>query len=252
MPNTKRQCILIYVILSGTFLSTYGQESGSNYSQEKLSYSIHYGLFKIGEATIWTESNMDADSSSLIQCSMKTTGFLRFFASLDYCIETTLGNELLPQTTLWSITNSKRKEAKNETFQYSDSLKIHTFRQHSAETKDYSFGLNDIQIRDALSTYTWLRNQSDDYLKDASVGVFYNRKIYKVRLMYETELDYKLKNSTIRATRYRIILPVSADFPEGKYAYVTVSKDDNRMPLELKADMGIGTLYFRLKKDSRD
>ncbi len=106
-------------------------------------------------------------------------------------------------------------------------------------------------IQDMVSTFYYLRNQIDiENLKpgfEVDVNMFFDEENYPFKLKYLGEEIIKTEFGKIEAVIFRPSVMAGRVFKEEESLTLWVSKDKNKIPLRVKADLAVGSLRADLE-----
>ncbi|ULC59932.1 DUF3108 domain-containing protein [Flaviramulus sp. BrNp1-15] len=106
-------------------------------------------------------------------------------------------------------------------------------------------------IQDMVSTYYYLRNNIDvSKLKigdEIKTDMFFDEENYGFKLKYLGEETIETDFGTIEALKFRPYVMAGRVFKEEESLTLWVSKDKNKVPLRIKADLAVGSLRADLE-----
>lgn len=106
-------------------------------------------------------------------------------------------------------------------------------------------------IQDMVSTYYYLRNNID--IRTLKVGdefkvdMFFDEETYGFKLQYLGEETISTDFGKIEALKFRPYVMAGRVFKEEESLTLWVSKDKNKVPLRIKADLAVGSLRADLE-----
>lgn len=106
-------------------------------------------------------------------------------------------------------------------------------------------------IQDMVSTYYYLRNNID--VKNLKIGdeirtnMFFDEENYGFKLMYLGEEIIDTQFGEIESLKFRPYVMAGRVFKEEESLTLWVSKDKNKVPLRIKADLAVGSLRADLE-----
>ncbi len=106
-------------------------------------------------------------------------------------------------------------------------------------------------IQDMVSTFYYLRNNLDtDNLKvgdEVMVDMFFDEENYGFKLQYLGEETISTDFGKIESLKFRPYVMAGRVFKEEESLTLWVSKDKNKIPLRIKADLAVGSLRADLE-----
>ena len=106
-------------------------------------------------------------------------------------------------------------------------------------------------IQDMVSTFYYLRNNLDtDSLKigdEVKIDMFFDEENYGFKLQYLNQEIIDTKFGNIQSLKFRPYVMAGRVFKEEESLTLWVSKDKNKVPLRIKADLAVGSLRADLE-----
>lgn len=106
-------------------------------------------------------------------------------------------------------------------------------------------------IQDMVSTFYYLRNNLDtNALKvgdEVQLDMFFDEENYGFKLQYLGEETIKTDFGKIKSLKFRPYVMAGRVFKEEESLTLWVSKDKNKVPLRIKADLAVGSLRADLE-----
>lgn len=213
---------------------------------EELVYSMNYGWFNIGKATIYIDQEL-WDLQGLphyyIQCRINTTGVFNFFSSTDVCVESWVNaTTLRPTISYRQLFIGQSMDIRTDKFDFTDSVTISTYVEDVNRHQVAKVNISDTLVLDLLSTYLNLRNivywheESDTTI----VKMHFSNDIYPFGIVHsgmEGELF-----------RFDLIFPETEEYEKGSPAYLLAQKEDTIIPVKLVVELTLGKLVFILNE----
>lgn len=212
----------------------------------KMSYS---GFLKAGNATLTVkETKLENKDVYHVVGKGWTTGMIKWFFKVKDRYETYIDKRtLLPYKFIRDIdegghTKNMEIEFDQKTHKaYVNDIKNNTKRAYDTKPN----------IQDMVSTFYYLRNQLDtENLKvgdEVMVDMFFDEENYgfKLKFLGEEELDTDF--GAVEALKFRPYVMAGRVFKEEESLTLWVSKDKNKLPLRIKADLAVGSLRADLE-----
>ena len=106
-------------------------------------------------------------------------------------------------------------------------------------------------IQDMVSTFYYLRNKLDtsglEKGDEVMVDMFFDEENYGFKLKYLGEEKINTEFGTIETLKFRPYVMAGRVFKEEESLTLWVSKDKNKVPLRIKADLAVGSLRADLE-----
>jgi len=244
--NMKKTLLILAFI---SFQTSFSQESAfseGEWFKFKMSYS---GFFKAGNATLTVkESTLDSKEVFHVVGKGWTTGAIRWFFKVKDRYESYFDKEtFVPYKFVRNINeggHTKNLEIKFDQVNH----KAHINNKKSKTQKVIDTKPN---IQDMVSTFYYLRNKLDvNKLKvgdEIEVDMFFDEENYGFKLRYLGEETIETEFGDIESLKFRPYVMAGRVFKEEESLTLWVSKDKNRVPLRIKADLAVGSLRADLE-----
>jgi hypothetical protein len=238
----KKTIIILIAVLS--INTAFAQESSfkdGEWFRFKMSYS---GFFKAGNATLsLKETTLDSKPVYHVVGEGWTTGMLKWFFKVKDRYESYFGKtEIKPYKFIRDI--DEGGHTKNLEIDFDHSKKTALVFDKEANTKKTI--KTEPNIQDMVSTYYYLRNSIDiskvkvgDEIK---VNMFFDEENYGFKLKYLGEETIDTDFGKIETLKFRPYVMAGRVFKEEESLTLWVSKDKNKLPLRIKADLAVGSL----------
>ena len=211
---------------------------------ERLKYKIKYGWFKVGEAVIKTDTmlhDIDGEPHYYVKFNLETGGILKIFANLNLRFDSYVNARTFrPYKSKRFTRNGKKENNQLDSFSYSDSIYVETYRESRDKTKYHSYEETGAAFLDALSTYLYVRAQKLDMKKSEEMRLYISDKVYDFKIQPSSKLTKKKGNKT-----YELKFPRIKEFPEKKTSY-TVFSNKRNIPIEIKLATNDGNFFLIL------
>ena len=106
-------------------------------------------------------------------------------------------------------------------------------------------------IQDLVSTFYYLRNNLDisklEPGAEVRIDMFFDEENYGFKLKYLGEEVIKTEFGTIESLKFRPYVMAGRVFKEEESLTLWVSKDKNKVPLRIQADLAVGSLRADLE-----
>lgn len=248
--------IVIWVALTiGSYQSQAQNKSYPFKPGEKLTYNMKFGWFNIGEAVLWLDPEFHYPDKSKrphykVQFTVTTASWFKVFSKLSICMESLIeANQLQPLRSDRDMEGKGSIDIRHDYFSYADSVSVKAYIEDLDEWRYHKFPSGNVPIRDALSTYMWLRSRhKSQFTKTVEVRTFFSNDLYEFSMLPGSSTTHKYDNRKVRALEFGLVFPEGEYFDNGKTGRVIMSDDQNRFPLRLEIDMTVGSFIFDLNK----
>lgn len=211
----------------------------------RMSYS---NWLKAGEATLTVkETKLKNKEVYHVVGKGKTTGMIKWFFKVKDRYESFFDKEtILPYKFIRDINEGDTKDIEIEFDQ----------RNHKAHVNDKKHNKQTVidtkpNIQDMVSTYYYLRNKIDiNTLKigdEIKTYMFFDEENYGFKLKYLGEEIITTKFGRVKTLKFRPYVMAGRVFKEEESLTLWVSKDKNKVPLRIKADLAVGSLRSDLE-----
>lgn len=210
---------------------------------EYLQYRIHYGLLNAGFASLTiNNSNYDGRPHFHMVGEGSSSGAVRAFYKIDDRYETFIDASTgTPTKFIRNINEGGYKrfqvttfDHKNKTAKIEDRLKN--------KTNFYNF---EKDIQDLISAFYYLRNHDTDNLKNGdfmSIDVMMADGVYNFKLKVLGRETMKTKFGTVNTIKFRPFVQSGRVFKESESVTMWVTDDKNHIPVQIKAELSVGSL----------
>ncbi|MEP1035430.1 DUF3108 domain-containing protein [Ekhidna sp.] len=222
---------------------------------EKLTYNMKFGWFNIGEAILWLDPDLQYPNDSKkphykVQFTVTTASWFRVFSKLSVCMESLIEvDKLQPHRSDRDMEGKGSIDIRHDYFSYADSVSVKAYIEDLDQWRYHKFPAGQVPIRDALSTYMWLRSRDkSQFTNTVEVRTFFSNDLYEFRMLPGKSTTHKYSGRKVRALEFGLDFPEGEYFESGKSGRVIMSDDINRFPLRLEIDMTVGSFIFDLDK----
>ena len=222
---------------------------------EKLTYNMKFGWFNIGDAVVWLDPDLyypddNGKPHYNIQFQIKTASWFRVFSKLEFCMESLIEvDDLRPYRSDRDLEAKNKIDIRHDYFNYADSISVEAYIEDIDKWRYHKFAKGDVPIRDAMSTYMWLRGRDlTKYKDEIKVRTFFTNDLYEFIMLPGEPTTYKYDGRRVKAFEFDMIFPEGEYFDKGKTGRMILSDDRNRLPLRIEIDMRVGSFIFDLDK----
>ena len=212
----------------------------------KMSYS---NWLKAGNATL-TVKDAKIDDKEVYHVVGKgwTTGMIKWFFKVKDKYESYFDKDsIIPYKFVRNIDEGGHTKDLEIDF---DQVK---HKAHVNNKKDKTKKVIDTKpnIQDMVSTFYYLRNNLEvDKLKvgdEVTIDMFFDEENYGFKLKYLGEETIDTEFGSIESLKFRPYVMAGRVFKEEESLTLWVSKDKNKVPLRIKADLAVGSLRADLE-----
>ena len=223
---------------------TYAQEAAfqdGEWFRFRISYS---GWWKAGEATLSvTNEILKGKPVYHVKGKGVTTGMTKLFFGVEDYYETYIDKKTtLPYRFIRKIDEGGHTKDKIIDFNQQSNVATVNDKKHN-EVKTFQTEPN---IHDMVSAFYYLRNSIDsENLKDGDetvINMFFDQENFKFKLKFLGREEVKTKFGKVKALIFRPYVQAGRVFKEKESLTVWISDDQNKIPLQIKADLAVGSL----------
>lgn len=237
----NKYLVLLMLLISGL---TYAQEAAfqdGEWFRFRISYS---GWWKAGEATLSvTNETLKGKPVYHVKGKGVTTGMTKLFFGVEDYYETYIDKKTtLPYRFIRKIDEGGHTKDKIIDFNQQSNVATVNDKKHN-EVKTFQTEPN---IHDMVSAFYYLRNSIDsENLKDGDetvINMFFDQENFKFKLKFLGREEVKTKFGKVKALIFRPYVQAGRVFKEKESLTVWISDDQNKIPLQIKADLAVGSL----------
>ncbi|WP_370175974.1 DUF3108 domain-containing protein [Leeuwenhoekiella palythoae] len=237
----NKYLVLLMLLVSGL---TYAQEAAfqdGEWFRFRISYS---GWWKAGEATLLvTNETLKGNPVYHVKGKGVTTGMTKLFFGVEDYYETYIDKKTtLPYRFIRKIDEGGHTKDKIIDFNQQSNVATVNDKKHN-EVKTFQTEPN---IHDMVSAFYYLRNSIDsENLKDGDetvINMFFDQENFKFKLKFLGREEVKTKFGKVKALIFRPYVQAGRVFKEKESLTVWISDDQNKIPLQIKADLAVGSL----------
>lgn len=241
--------LLIFITLSN--LSAQGFAGNSPFTfGEELSFEVSYGWLNLADAKMQV-SKRPQDQNDKPHYKIDVYGKTKGAATIFGKVNDNWGTYLDVETNLPSVSYRHIEEGKyrkHEFVHFDQKNKKATMKlfdkenRNLKETKDFDLPG---QVQDLVSGFYYLRTQDLKNLKEGEailIRGFFDKEIYNIKLIYEGTETIDTNLGTKETYIFSPQLPKNKLFRGDYPVKVWVTKDQNKIPVKIKANLFIGSL----------
>ncbi|MCP4978213.1 MAG: DUF3108 domain-containing protein [Maribacter sp.] len=238
--------ILITILFLTITFGITAQDSVSVFKPgEWLKFRVHYGWLNASYATLHVKSDsIEGTPVYHVVGKGQTTGFASIFFKVDDTYESYFGKvDGKPYRFVRKINEGGYKKDVEINFDHEKDKAILNDKKNK---KKINFTLQD-SIQDLISAFYYLRNNYEP--KDLVKGEAINLKllydddgIFNFKLKYLGTEIIKTKYGKVECYKFRPLVQSGRVFKEQESLTLWVSKDKNRIPIRIKADLAVGAI----------
>ncbi|HLV23763.1 MAG TPA: DUF3108 domain-containing protein [Moheibacter sp.] len=238
----KKSFLLFFISIA--LLSFVTSDTQNYKSGEYLQYRIHYGLLNAGFASLTVKNTTyEGRPHFHVVGEGSSSGAVRAFYKVDDRYESYIDQSTnKPSKFVRNISEGGYSRDQIFTFDHDKNIvKIHDRKEQRISYKDFE-GNN---IQDLLSAFYYLRNYDTDKLKTGdyiNLKIFMTDDTYKFRLKILGRETMNTKFGKIKTLKIRPYVQSGRIFKESESVTMWVTDDDNHIPIQIKAELTVGSL----------
>lgn len=220
---------------------------------ERLIYKMNYGWFTVGDAVMWLDPEFHYPTDEphySVQAHIQTASWFKAFSKLEICMESLIqANNMQPLRSDRDMEGRNRIDIRHDYFKYGkDSIKVEAYVEDVDQWRYHRFEKGSVPVRDALSTFMWLRSKNrNELLKPIEVRTFFTNDLYEFTLRPKGKTYYKYNGERVAALEFELVFPEGEFFKNGRTGKAIVSDDERRLPLKFEIDMSVGSFKLQLE-----
>lgn len=242
--------ILLIVIALFAFQFTFSQEDSAFGNGEWFKFKMSYSNWlKAGNATL-TVKDSKLNNKEVYHVVGKgwTTGMIKWFFKVKDRYESYFDKKTnIPYKFVRNIDEGGHTKDLEIDFDQKNNKAHVNDKKHNKKT------IIDTKpnIQDMVSTFYYLRNNLDtSNLKigdEVKIDMFFDEENYGFKLKYLGEETISTDFGKVHALKFRPYVMAGRVFKEEESLTLWVSKDKNKLPLRIKADLAVGSLRADLE-----
>ncbi|WP_394355020.1 DUF3108 domain-containing protein [Maribacter arenosus] len=212
---------------------------------EWLKFRMHYGWLNASYATLQVNSaNIDGKQVYHVVGTGKTTGFASIFFKVDDRYESYFDKkDGKPYRFVRKIDEGGYTKDVEINFYHEKDKAVLNDKKNK---KKINFALQD-SIQDLISAFYYLRNnyEPEDLVKGEAITLkllYDDDGIFNFKLKYLGAEVIKTKYGMVECYKFRPLVQSGRVFKEQESLTLWVSKDKNRIPIRIKADLAVGSI----------
>ncbi|MEP5613484.1 MAG: DUF3108 domain-containing protein [Cyclobacteriaceae bacterium] len=250
--------IIVFLCLLNSGFKTQAQNKSYPFKQgEKMTYSVFFGWFDIGEAEVWIDPEIHFEQGIphfMVRLNITSSPWFRFLKPMDMCFESLINvNDLRPTNSFRDIKQGRKVDIRYDKFSYRDSISVEAYIEDIDKHRSHKFAFSEIPFRDALSTYLYLRSRDLANATDRiEVRTFFSNELYEFYIEPEDKGRFNMDGDRIPTAEFKLIFPPSDLMAKGKAGSVIVSADERQIPLKFKVNLNVGSFALVLDEIQYD
>lgn len=219
-------------------------------SGEFIKLRIHYGLVNAGTATLEVKNaNINGINMHHVVGKGYTTGMTKFFFKVEDNYESYFDvNTNKPYVFIRRIDEGGYTKNQQGYFNQNNNTVLVKDYKHKTEK---TFNVPE-EVQDIVSSFYYLRNHPkiDKMVKGEAIAIdmFFDDETIKFRLKYLGDQVVDSKFGKINCMIFRPLVQAGRVFKEEESLTVWISKDQNKIPISLKASLAVGSLKADLEQ----
>ena len=248
-PKKMKKALLVLLIIFSIQISSAQNESAfdtGEWFKFKMSYS---GFLKAGNATLTVkDANLNGKDMYHVVGNGWTSGMIKWFFKVKDRYESYFDKKTIkPYKFIRNIDEGGHTKDIEIDFDQVNHKAYVNDKKHK-QKKVFDTKPN---IQDMVSTFYYLRNNLDtSNLKvgnEVQVHMFFDEENYGFKLKYLGEETIETEFGDIETLVFRPYVMAGRVFKEEESLTLWVSKDKNKVPLRIKADLAVGSLRADLE-----
>ena len=242
--------ILLIILVIASLQIAYAQKESSFGDGEWFKFKMSYSNWlKAGNATL-TVKDTKLEDKEVYHVVGKgwTTGMIKWFFKVKDRYESYFDRKTIkPYKFIRNIDEGGHTKDIEINFDHENNKAFLNDKKQNVQ-KVFEIKPN---IQDMVSTYYYLRNNID--VKNLKIGdeirtnMFFDEENYGFKLMYLGEEIIDTQFGEIESLKFRPYVMAGRVFKEEESLTLWVSKDKNKVPLRIKADLAVGSLRADLE-----
>ena len=241
---------LLLILLTIASINITSAQDGAFGDGEWFKFKMSYSnFFKAGNATLSVKEK-DLNGKPVFHVVGKgwTTGMAKWFFKVKDRYESYFDAEkMIPYKFIRDIDEGGHTKKLEIDFDHDNkTAQIHNKKHNTKKTVDIK-----PNVQDMVSTFYYLRNKLDvSNLKagdEIKLDMFFDEENYGFKLKYLGEETIKTEFGKIETLKFRPYVMAGRVFKEEESLTLWVSKDKNKVPLRIKADLAVGSLRADLE-----
>jgi hypothetical protein len=241
---------LLILLAIATIQTSFSQNEPAFDTGEWFRFEMSYsGFLKAGNATLTVkDANLGGKDVYHVVGNGWTTGMIKWFFKVKDRYESYFDKKTIrPYKFVRNIDEGGHTKDIEIDFDQVNN-KAHVNNKKRKEKKVFDTKPN---IQDMVSTFYYLRNNLDTKnLKkgdEVQVNMFFDEENYGFKLQYLGEETIDTEFGSIESLVFRPYVMAGRVFKEEESLTLWVSKDKNKVPLRIKADLAVGSLRADLE-----
>ncbi|GAA4941432.1 DUF3108 domain-containing protein [Algibacter agarivorans] len=244
----KKTLLILTAII--TMQTAFAQQESAFGDGEWFKFKMSYSNWlKAGNATL-TVKDASLNSKEVYHVVGKgwTTGMIKWFFKVKDRYESYFDkNTIMPYKFVRNIDEGGHtKDLEIDFDQINNKAHVHNKKHKTKKVIDTK-----PNIQDMVSTFYYLRNNlNTDSLKvgdEVKVDMFFDEENYGFKLQYLGEETIETNFGDVKTLKFRPYVMAGRVFKEEESLTLWVSKDKNKVPLRIKADLAVGSLRADLE-----
>ncbi|MDW5289970.1 DUF3108 domain-containing protein [Formosa sp. PL04] len=240
-----KQFFIFFLFIVGFSTTASAQNESAFQEGEWFKFEMSYsGFLKAGEATLEVKNNHYKGVPMYhIVGKGWTTGAIKWFFKVEDRYETYIDKSTYsPYKFIRKIDEGGHTKDIEIEFDR-DNNKAFVYNKKRNSSKEFETKPN---VQDMVSTFYYLRNKLD--IKSLKIGeevqinMFFDDENYAFKLKYLGEEIIETDFGNMAALKFRPYVMAGRVFKEEESLTLWVSKDENKIPLRIKADLAVGSL----------
>jgi len=246
----KNGLLILFIFVFGIAFS---QKLENIESGEVLTYRVHYGLLTAGSATLSaTRTTYQGQPHIYVKGIGRSSGAVRAFFKVDDVYESYINIATgLPSYYVRNVSEGSYRQHLHAAFNHDNQTLVLTDKKNTQNPPKTIKTIKGLQ--DMLSAFYHLRSFSEGQLKIGDVlnlSVWIDDEMFPFRLRVVGSENVKTKFGTINCLKIIPSVMSGRVFKDKEGVSLWVTNDNNHIPVEIKAELAVGSLKASLNNYS--
>ena len=219
-------------------------------SRETLDFAIEWRLIPAGTAKLTFSGS---PSNSQVKLKLDSAGLVSRLFKVDDDYTATLGDNLCAQSSTLIAHEGSRNRETRVTYENSARRAVSVEKDPDKNTT----ATREVEIppcvHDVIGALMLLRRMTLEPGKTTQIPVSDGKKFVQIRVESQRREEVKTSRGVQKTIRYEAFLFDNLLFRRSGHLHLWLTDDERRLPVQLqvKMNLAIGTITFRLEKDDR-
>ncbi|ATA76890.1 ATP-dependent exonuclease [Capnocytophaga canimorsus] len=249
MKKQNKGWLFLLLLIFSIFEGVSQERKEAFQSGEWMKFRVRYGIFNASYATLQLKETVrNGEKVYHAVGKGQTTGLARLFFKVDDTYESYFGKlDEKPRFFIRDIYEGGYTKKLNISFDHNkQQATIKDLEKNEEAIMDTPLGIQDI-----ISAFYWLRDRPElENIKEGEEIVidmlFDDDEIFKFKLRFLGKENIKTKFGKINTLMFRPLVQDGRVFKEQESLTVWITDDENRIPVQVRASLRVGSLWAEL------